>query len=184
MEFDLVRHPLSPASAIEGIHVTVTCLPGARLTLQYRLSGDISALVLPALAPPERADDLWKTTCFEAFLKRPDGDQYSEFNFSPSTRWAVYVFDDYRAGMRPLASVVVSRTDMRIDTGGFDLGIVVDLSGTRMPWQESDLLIGLSAVIETRDGARSYWALAHPPGEPDFHHGDCFAGVLRASGAA
>jgi hypothetical protein len=30
-------------------------------------------------------------------------------------------------------------------------------------------------VIEERNGRKSYWALAHPPGEPDFHHPACFA---------
>ena len=35
--------------------------------------------------------------------------------------------------------------------------------------------IGLSAVIEEANGRISYWALAHPPGKPDFHHADCFA---------
>ena len=42
--------------------------------------------------------------------------------------------------------------------------------------------IALSAVIETRDGAKSYWALKHPPGKPDFHHPDCFALKLPAAG--
>ena len=35
--------------------------------------------------------------------------------------------------------------------------------------------IGLSVVLEEKRGAKSYWALAHPPGKPDFHHSDCFA---------
>jgi hypothetical protein len=34
--------------------------------------------------------------------------------------------------------------------------------------------LGLSAVIEETSGHKSYWALAHPPGRPDFHHSDCF----------
>ena len=38
--------------------------------------------------------------------------------------------------------------------------------------------LGLAAVIEETDGNRSYWALAHPPGDPDFHHSDCFALAL------
>ena len=38
--------------------------------------------------------------------------------------------------------------------------------------------LGLSAVIEEHGGAKSYWALAHPPGAPDFHHPDCFAAQL------
>ena len=35
--------------------------------------------------------------------------------------------------------------------------------------------LGLSAVIEDANGDISYWALAHPPGKPDFHHADGFA---------
>ncbi|MEO7634103.1 MAG: hypothetical protein ABIS38_00470 [Sphingomicrobium sp.] len=38
--------------------------------------------------------------------------------------------------------------------------------------------IGLSAVIEEQDGAKSYWALAHGPGPPDFHNRACFAHCL------
>jgi hypothetical protein len=37
------------------------------------------------------------------------------------------------------------------------------------PWQ-----LNLSAILEEKDGSRSYWALAHPPGDPDFHDPDCF----------
>lgn len=40
--------------------------------------------------------------------------------------------------------------------------------------------MGLSAIIETNDGTKSYWALRHPPGKPDFHHRDCFALELAA----
>jgi hypothetical protein len=35
--------------------------------------------------------------------------------------------------------------------------------------------IGLTAVLEQTDGTKSYWALAHPPGKPDFHDPACFA---------
>lgn len=44
--------------------------------------------------------------------------------------------------------------------------------------------IALSAVIEEKDGTKSYWALRHPPGKPDFHHPDCFALTLEAPEAA
>ncbi len=42
-------------------------------------------------------------------------------------------------------------------------------------WREINVQAGISAVIEETDGTKSYWALAHPPGKPDFHHADCFA---------
>ena len=44
--------------------------------------------------------------------------------------------------------------------------------------------IGLSAVLEEKDGTKSYWALRHPPGKPDFHHPDCFALELPAPEAS
>ena len=42
-------------------------------------------------------------------------------------------------------------------------------------------IAGICAVIEETDGTKSYWALAHPPGAPDFHHPDCFTLELPAS---
>jgi hypothetical protein len=41
--------------------------------------------------------------------------------------------------------------------------------------------LALSAVIEETNGRISYWALAHPFGQPDFHHSDCFALDLPAA---
>ena len=39
--------------------------------------------------------------------------------------------------------------------------------------------LGLSAVLEEKDGTKSYWALAHPnPEKPDFHDPGCFAAHL------
>jgi hypothetical protein len=42
--------------------------------------------------------------------------------------------------------------------------------------------LGLSALIEDTSRRKSYWALAHPPGKPDFHHADCFAYELSRAG--
>jgi hypothetical protein len=56
----------------------------------------------------------------------------------------------------------------------FDAAIpLIDLP--TLPWD-----YGLCAVIEERDARLSYWALAHPPGRPDFHHPACFAATLPA----
>ena len=46
------------------------------------------------------------------------------------------------------------------------------------PWR-----LGLSAVIEALNGEKSYWALAHPPEKPDFHHPDSFTLDLSAESA-
>ncbi len=44
-----------------------------------------------------------------------------------------------------------------------------------MPPLYRSIRLGLSAVVEAVDGELSYWALRHPPGEPDHHHVDAFA---------
>ena len=47
---------------------------------------------------------------------------------------------------------------------GLELAVTLDLPDDG-PWR-----LGLSAVIEETAGRKSYWALAHPGGRPDFHH--------------
>jgi hypothetical protein len=138
------------------------------LELSYHLHADTSRIVIPPAAKPSRTDALWKTTCFEFFVKTGDG--YHEYNFSTSGAWAAYAFDDYRSGMRPLDLPRGPQID--VDDGGDTLLVdaVIDLEGEGR--------FGLSAVIEERDGTKSYWALAHPPGKPDFHHDACFAATL------
>jgi len=137
-----------------------------------------AALLLAPRSSSERAADLWQTTCFELFV-RPQGQvAYLEYNFSPSTQWAAYAFDGYREGMTDLGCAVPPFVERGEGAGeeyvvraGVDWGDI--LSGP--------LQIGLSAVIEQKDGAKSYWALAHPPGRPDFHDPACFALQLPAS---
>ena len=103
------------------------------------------------------------------------GAAYFEFNLSPSTEWAAYAFDGYRAGMRDLAMPAP-----RIGWDGAGLRAALDLSGLPPPpWR-----VGLSAVIEETDGTKSWWALAHPVGKPDFHHPDCFVLEVPAANAA
>ncbi len=127
---------------------------------------------MPPQGPARRTDGLWQSTCFEAFVSHGADAAYREYNFAPSSDWAAYDFDAYRAGMRDAPSMVDQSEQWRTE-GEFRLEVraLVALPVYR---------IGLSAVIEERDGTKSYWALRHPPGKPDFHHPDCFAIALAA----
>lgn len=159
----LLPHP----STVGGPAVDVTVLfarRGGSLWLRYVVDGDVEAIKWPGLIKRERMDRLWTTTCFEAFVKTQNG--YHEFNLSPSGRWASYRFDGYRQGMaNALEAVVFDGLDAAADR--------VALEGTvRLPPDASHL--GLSAVVESKDGTISFWALAHPSDKPDFHHPDSF----------
>lgn len=168
----LVPHPDFPPRAVEAIEVVADIRRGASV-LQYRVSGEPP--LIPASAAPERTDGLWQRTCFELFVKPEGGEGYFEFNFSPSTQWAAYRFDGYRAGMadQPLAVPAIAP----IEDG---VRVQVDLAG--LP--EAAWRLAITAVIEEADGTKSYWSAAHPAGKPDFHDPACFALQLPAPSGA
>jgi hypothetical protein len=156
---------------------------GDRLSLAYRLTGDVAAVRWPAPAPPGRADELWRHTCFEAFVAPALGEAYCEINLSPSGQWAAYRFARYRTGMEatpaeaaPYEPRLTGAAELRLETE-VDLGGMAELAG--QPWR-----LGLTAVVEAADGRVTYWSVAHPRGKPDFHHRDCLALELAAPGRA
>ncbi|HEY4940715.1 MAG TPA: DOMON-like domain-containing protein [Rhizomicrobium sp.] len=174
-------HPDSHSGAATKVEVDVGRPHAGSLTLHYFVTGTISDLRLPPVTAPARADELWRHTCFEAFVRAPRSAAYHEFNFAPSTQWAAYRFGGYRSGMAVANAVSTPRFETRSDGTGYELQIALELDGVAdlpsdAPWQ-----LGLSAVIEDASGAKSYWALAHPPGRADFHHADCFALELAAA---
>jgi hypothetical protein len=172
----LLCHPDTPSEAVSRIDVELARSPSGVLGLRYVVAGRIGDLALPAPVPSRRGDRLWEHTCFEAFFADEEGEAYSELNVSPSTQWAAYRFTGYRAGMQqaylPPPRVEVERGDDRLEVR---VALKLRAAGRRR--------LGLSAIIEETGGAKSYWALAHPAGAPDFHHPSCFAAELPADPA-
>jgi hypothetical protein len=163
----LEPHPYTPCLALCSIEVEVTRARSGQVRLVYRATGDVTGLRLPQLVEVERANDLWRNTCFEAFIKTPGGPAYAEFNFSPSSRWAAYGFDDTRQGMRNLD---LAAPTIRLQVNTEDLVLSVALN----PGHKGPLKLAVCAVIEEVGGELSYWALTHPGERPDFHHPDGF----------
>lgn len=136
-------------------------------------------LVLPPFAGKTRADGLWQTTCFELFVRAENGEDYAEFNFSPSQQWAAYDFSGYREGMKeramPRAPVCTPRRGQSV--------LIFDVAVPTAALPPLPASIGLTAVIEEEGGHKSYWAIAHREERPDFHHASCFASHLEAPSA-
>ncbi|SOB87007.1 hypothetical protein SAMN06297144_2127 [Sphingomonas guangdongensis] len=177
----LVRHPDTPSSKVEGVSVQLLSADASSMMIEFSVRGRSHVLV-PEPAAPIRNDGLWKTTCFEAFLQPDHAASYLELNFSPSLAWAAYSFAEYRAGMSDIEprfapEIWLSQSDPDLDylflSAEFDVADALN----------GPFRLGLSAVIEEVDGTKSYWALAHPPGAPDFHHPDCFALHIPALGS-
>jgi hypothetical protein len=168
-------HPDFTCQAVTSIDVEATRM-GAWLTLKYSVAGQIAALPIPAAAAPIRSDELWRRTCFEVFVGVEDAASYREFNFAPSRAWAAYRFDAYREGMRPADEQDQPRIDVSQCKDRLELSAAIDLAASLAA--NRSLRLGLSAVIEERNGNKSYWALRHSPGKPDFHHWDSWTLVL------
>lgn len=177
MQFNLVPHPAAPpADPMFKVWANVdhAGLLGAVASTNIWFGvGAAADRFVPLPSEAARVDGLWQTTCFEAFVRPVGGESYQEWNFAPSGEWAAYDFDSYREGMKAaeVESPPYVRTEDNLTWWGVGATIALD---AETQWE-----LALSAVLEERDGTKSYWALAHPPGDqPDFHHSDCFAARL------
>jgi hypothetical protein len=168
-------HPDSFCSAVTHIEVDVARPHPGSLLLSYYVTGKIADLRMPLVATAARTDELWRHTCFEAFVGTSANAAYHEFNFAPSTQWAAYRFSGYRSGMHAATEISAPRIDVQWGPACCTLLAALELDWLSSSPGDARWRLGLSAVIEETNGRKSYWALAHPPGKADFHHSDCFA---------
>jgi hypothetical protein len=166
----LACHPRTPARAIHAVEVAACGTPDGGLALNFAIEGDLPAVRIPEPRPSRRVDGLWRHTCFEAFVMAGEGPGYREFNFSPSGEWALTAFRGYRDGGEPAAEpgpeIEVRRRGERLELDAEIRPECLRPGGS--------LRLGLCAVVEDAHGELTYWALWHPPGQPDFHHRDAF----------
>jgi hypothetical protein len=142
---------------------------------------------LRLLHPPGSlsGDRLWQNSCFELFVAESGASAYREFNFSANGQWAQFRFADYRQ-----PAIVASfeagdaaggddrlRSSCHFGSDTFRLSLCLPES----LWTSAgagSYQLGFSAVLETADGDKSYWALCHPGEAPDFHRREAFAHPL------
>ena len=77
----------------------------------------------------------------------------------------------------PAADVSRHGNELEADVD-IHLGAIPGLTASEI--KDRKMRLAVSAVMQSEQGVISYWALAHPPGKPDFHHRDGFA--LRLAG--
>jgi hypothetical protein len=171
----LTAHPAYPPAQVTGVEARVIGADAEWLRVRWRVEG-AQALVAPPFAGRGRADELWKTTCFELFARPKGQEAYVELNLSPSERWAAYDFAAYRDGMsdRPISREPACTLRQGSSFAIFDAAIPRDA----LPGGECSA--NFAAVIEEKGRTISYWALSHPEAKPDFHDPACFTATLGA----
>ena len=105
MQLNLIPHPATPPSDAEmklwvNVEHAASLAAVATTNIWFGIGAPKDRFVVAEPRDePGRADELWRTTCFEAFLKPMGQSSYTEWNFAPSGDWASYAFSDYREGM-------------------------------------------------------------------------------------
>ena len=163
---------LKPYSANENtqkLSVTVTHFQTSadELLLEFRLEGAVDSIVFPESSFVEsRRDELWKHTCLECFFtpSLDDTSPYYEVNCSPNGDWNAYAFSGYRQGMREAAGLRVKLAHREGSESEALFRVLVRGEELR-----SAKHLGVTAVVEFKDGTRSFFALAHVGAQPDFH---------------
>jgi hypothetical protein len=171
-DLSLLPHPQRPYPTGIDLRVQGHWL-GRTLRLRYQLQGPgTETLRWPAAQPPGPADGLWQHTCFEAFVGSAVVDAYQEFNFSPSGQWAHYHFaaERVRNPVAERAAPDATPATACDRTTPQHVWLDASIDTSHWPQHPNGWTLGLSAVLETSDGATSHWALHHPQPQPDFHH--------------
>lgn len=164
---DFTLHPF-PGQGTEGL--CLSCVierPDQNLTLSFALEGNLSALAIAGPEFPVRADNLWHSTCFEMFWAEEGQNNYWELNLAPSGSWNAYAFAGYRKEMRREERIPCPASRFVRGPGHFVLTTELALGGLHQG--RPPLTIGLCAVLADTSNHLTYWALAHPGPQPDFH---------------
>lgn len=177
MQLNLVPHPAAPPAdpsfkVWASVDHASSLGPVATTNIWFGIGAPAARFAIPQAEEPGRADELWRTTCCEAFLQKAGDSAYREWNFAPSGDWASYDFTGYRAGMAE-ADVRAPYVRMEDNMTWWALGATIAVEA------DAEWRLGLSVVLEEADGTKSYWALEHSnPEKPDFHVADCFVAKL------
>jgi hypothetical protein len=173
----LYPYPGSPEILVSGVEIAAGArISGGRLELLYQMGFPAGSLAERELLPfrtlsPRRKEQLWKQTCFEAFLGIQNSDAYCEFNGSLSGEWDFYFFDSYRNGMQPVPLVPSEAPLIRsrgFSEGSLRIGWSIPLPAAR-PVDRIGITMVLNAGPHT-----AYWALNHAGEKPDFHLRESF----------
>ncbi len=183
--FALHPHPATPVSAAWSVGVATRWSP-LGLVIEYSILVPAGRIVLPPRSrSPAARDFLWKRTCGELFVGVRGEPSYIEFNLSPSGDWASYAFDGYRENSRPrpwqgpspevrvLQGEGATRLMATVPHAAFHVLRRADPAAT--------LQAGFTLVLETTPGDLSFWALAHPRAQPEFHDRDGFIADFTVS---
>ena len=161
------------------------------LNINFLIHGSVEAYKLLESFPADlkkewstelynQKEDLWKSTCFEFFLKKQNSSSYIELNLSPLGFWNMYRFSDYRKDMTKAKKAPPFKVTMEKSSSSFRFSFPLSLQFIQKALDEpqlvwSQLEFKPTLVLEEVSGIHSYWAALHLQEKPDFHDLNAFS---------
>lgn len=174
MQYKLESFTKTPFPLDIGVNASII---ETKLNINYRLVGTISEIenLNSPTSVSERADELWKSTCFEWFAKSNRFAKYWEFNSATNGQWNFYQLDDYRKNLMPSEALRNPKLESSLQADQnpcFEFKVAIDLNSLLLTENLSlnELSFAITNVIKWKTGETSYFSLKHPNEKPDFHH--------------
>ncbi len=124
--------------------------------------------------PKERQDNLWQSTCLEAFWSESGTLNYWEMNISPCGAWNLYKFNDYRIPTPPVREERILNISFESVSRGNETTFKVEVPLENLFLDNKKLDVSLTSVIEFKNKEKSYFAIRHVNTKPDFHQRESF----------
>lgn len=159
--------PFSGASLKHKISGQIA-LENGLLRLKFAWEDSDNEIQFQLNQAPQRTPELWKTTCFEAFLQPVGQNRYFEVNLASSGAWEAYEFSSYRSPQPPQQTAKIQLTDFKKMNNSIEAQFSID--DGHLDWNCS-----LTAVIELKTTQKYYLATKHAGDKPDFHLHESFS---------
>ena len=165
---------LRPHTHIEKISIEGNLeLIAEKIRLSFVVEGDLDVYIFPSKSRPQRAQELWKLTCFELFLANENEEEYYELNFSPSLAWNFYFLESYRGEVKEM-ELLNSPTIEAFEVNN-EFKILFELSVENL--QDFDYY-NVACILLNKEHERTFWTIKHLKSQPDFHDKASFLRIL------
>ena len=164
---------LKPHTKIENISIEGNLvLREQKIRLSFVVKGALDEYIFPSKSIPKKANELWKSTCFELFLGNEKEETYYELNFSSSLAWNFYYLSTYRGEVEELTllnSPKVERFEAKDE-----FKILFELSVENV---EDFELYNVACILLNKEHKRTFWTIKHLNSQPDFHDKASFSRI-------
>jgi hypothetical protein len=137
------------------------------ITLYFELIGTVNEYHFKNPSKQQRADNLWKNTCFELFIANTHNNAYWEINISPSTQWNIYHFSDYKEGMKKEKNITQPIIKTTQKNNYYSLSFTSTFTQDVL---NQELQINLAVILLDLDGVRHFYSIFKNSGNVDFHN--------------